>query len=74
MSSPKTGSFAFYQIKSFIIQLNARNMFKTAFKGICTSAFVVTPEPLSTAPSTSSAMKTPQNTEKGLITLNHQMK
>jgi len=40
-------------------------MFKTASKNICTSAFVVSPDTLSPAPSTSSAMKIPQNTEKG---------
>jgi len=40
-------------------------MSKTASKSVFTSAFVVSPDPLSPAPLTSSAMKIPQNTEKG---------
>ena len=40
-------------------------MFKTAYKSVCPSASVVPPDSLSPVPSTSSAMKIPQNTEKG---------
>ena len=38
-------------------------MFRKATK-TCTSAAVVSPYPLSSTPSTSSAMKTPENTEE----------
>jgi hypothetical protein len=39
-------------------------MFKVASKSICTSTVAVSPDPLSPAPSTFSAIKTPENTEE----------
>jgi hypothetical protein len=39
-------------------------MFKVASKSICTSTVAVFPDPLSPAPSTFSAIKTPENTEE----------
>jgi hypothetical protein len=44
-------------------QVDPRVLFKTASKGVCTSPAVVSPDPLSPTPSTSSAMKTLENTE-----------
>jgi hypothetical protein len=38
-------------------------MFQKAFKGACTSTVLLSPDPLSPTPSTSSTMKTPDNTE-----------
>jgi len=40
-----------------------RDMFKKASKSVHTSTVVVPPDPLSPTPSTSSAMKTPENTK-----------
>jgi hypothetical protein len=37
---------------------------KKTFKTVCTSSVMVSPDPLSLTPSTSSAMKTPENTER----------
>jgi hypothetical protein len=39
-------------------------MFKKASKSVCTSNIVVSAEPLSSAPSTTVPMKTPDNTEE----------
>ena len=39
-------------------------MFKKASKSVCTSTIVVFPDPLSPAPSNSSTMRTPENTEE----------
>jgi hypothetical protein len=39
-------------------------MFKKALKSVCTSNIVISPEPLSSAPSTIMPMKTPDNTEE----------
>jgi len=41
-----------------------RDKFKKASKIVQTSSVVVCPDPLSSAPSTSSAMRTPENTEE----------
>ena len=41
-------------------------MFKKASKSVCTSTVVIYPDPLSPTPFTSSAMKTPENTEEDL--------
>jgi hypothetical protein len=38
-----------------------RDIFKKASKGVCTSTVVVSPEPLSSTPSTSSAIKMTEN-------------
>jgi hypothetical protein len=38
-------------------------MLKKAYEGVCTSTGVVSPDPLSPIPSTSSDMKTPEQTE-----------
>jgi hypothetical protein len=42
-----------------------RAMFKKASICACTSAFVVSPDPVSHTPPTSSAIKTPNNTKTG---------
>jgi len=39
-------------------------MFKKASRRVCTSAVVIFPDPLSYSPSTSSAVKTPENTKQ----------
>jgi hypothetical protein len=43
-----------------------KDMFKKASTAECTSTIVVSHNPLSPTPSTSSALKTPENTEKEL--------
>jgi hypothetical protein len=68
-SSPKTGSFAFHkqtnkQKASSVKQADLRDMFKKASKNVCTSTDVVSPDHMSPTPSTSSVMKTPENTEE----------
>ena len=45
-------------------QSDFSDMFKNASNIVCTSNTVVSPEPLSPNPSTSSDMKTPENTEQ----------
>jgi hypothetical protein len=45
-------------------QANFNNMFKNASKPVCKSTAVVSPDPLFPTPSTSSAIKTPENTEQ----------
>jgi hypothetical protein len=40
-----------------------RDIFNNAFKAVCTSAVVVSPDLLPPTPSTSSAIKSPKNTE-----------
>jgi hypothetical protein len=61
-SSPKTRSFALKA--SSMKQADLRDMFKKVSKSVCTSTVVVCPDPLLPTPSTSSAMKTPENTEE----------
>jgi hypothetical protein len=50
-----------------------RDMFKKASKRVCTSTIVLSPYPLSPTPTTS-ATKTPENTEEDPDALNQQMK
>jgi hypothetical protein len=45
-------------------QADIRGMFKNAWKGACASTVAISPDPLSPTPSTSSAMKTPENSEE----------
>jgi hypothetical protein len=53
----------FARKRSFINGMaDLRDMFN-AFKAVCTSAVVVTPDPLLPTPSTSTAIKSPENTE-----------
>ena len=47
-------------------QADLRNIFRKASKIICKSTIVVSPDPLSPTPSTSSAIKTPENIEENL--------
>jgi hypothetical protein len=42
------------------------NILKKAHEGVCTSTSLVSPDPLSPIPSTSSDMKTPEQTEDDL--------
>jgi hypothetical protein len=42
-----------------------REMFEKASKSVCSSTVVVSPDASSPIPLTSSAMKTPKNTEEG---------
>jgi hypothetical protein len=53
-SSPKTGNFAFYQKKAPIKWAVLGDVLKNAFKDVCTSAIIVSPDPLSAAPLTHS--------------------
>jgi len=66
-SSSRTASFAFYRKKtSPIKQAHLRNKFKKASRSICKST-VVSSDCLSPIPPTSSAMKTPENTEEDSV-------
>jgi hypothetical protein len=73
-SCPKTGSFDFYFNKaSSVKQADLRDMFKKPSQRVCTSTAVAS-ELLSPTPSTSSLMKTPENTEEpadGLIQMEY---
>jgi len=42
------------------------DMFQKAYEGVCTSTGVVSPDPLSPIPSSSSDMKTPEQTKDDL--------
>jgi hypothetical protein len=55
-------------------QAYLRDMFKKVSKSVCISTVVVSPDPLSPTPSTSSAMKTPENREEDPTPLNQQLK
>jgi hypothetical protein len=51
--------------KCFISEISRfRDVFKKAFKSVCLLAVMVSPDPLFPTPSTSSATKTPENTEE----------
>jgi hypothetical protein len=64
-TSPKTGSFAFYQKDVLSMkQAGLRDMFENAYKGVCTSTVAVSPDPLCPTPSTFWVMKTPDETEQ----------
>jgi len=66
---------AFYKEKVLSMKLaDLRGKFKKASKIVQTSSVVVYPDPLSPAPSTSSTMRTPENTEEDPDDLNQQMK
>jgi hypothetical protein len=41
-----------------------REIFRKVCKSVCTSTVAVSPDPLFAAPSTSSAVRTPENSEK----------
>jgi hypothetical protein len=45
-------------------QADLKEMFKKASKSVCISTVVLSPDPLSPASSTSSAVKTPESTEE----------
>jgi hypothetical protein len=45
-------------------QADLKDMFKKASRSVCTSTTVVSPDPLSPTPSTSSATKIPEHTEE----------
>jgi hypothetical protein len=49
---------------SSVKQAYLNDMFERASKGACTSTTVVSPDPLSPTLSTSSDMKTPENTQE----------
>jgi hypothetical protein len=51
-------------LSSVISETDVSDIFKKSFKGTCTSTVVVSPNPLSPTPSTSSAIKTPESTEE----------
>jgi hypothetical protein len=58
--------FAFHQRKATALkQADVRDMFRKASKSVCASVTGVSPDPLYPTPATSSAMKTPENTERG---------
>lgn len=66
---PKTGSFTFYQKKAFQMkQADVRDMFKKAFKSVCTSANAVFLDLLSPT-ATSSALNTTGGAEEDPIDL-----
>jgi hypothetical protein len=50
--------------KSFLSELDLGDMFRQASKIIYTLTVVVSPDPMSPAPSSSSALKTPESTEE----------
>ena len=61
------GSFAFHQKKCSINETGRSQGYdQKGLKESCSSAFVISPDPLSPMPSTSSAMKTPENIAKDL--------
>jgi hypothetical protein len=49
---------------SSIREADLRDIFKMASKNVCTSAALVSPDPLSPAPHNFSATKTPEKTEE----------
>lgn len=66
---PKTGSFAFYQKKALQMkQADLRDMFKKAFKSVCTSTIAVFMDLLSPS-ATSSAVKITGGAEEDPIGL-----
>jgi hypothetical protein len=64
-SSPKTGSFAFYEKKASSVKLDdLMIIFIKVSKSAFTSTLVVPPNFLPPTPATSSAIKTPNNTHQ----------
>jgi hypothetical protein len=55
-------------------ETDLREILRKASKNVCTSTVAVSPDHLSPAPSTSTAVKTPEHTERTLMTLNQQIK
>jgi len=51
-----------------------REVFSKVSKSVCTSTIAVSPDHLSPAPPNSTAVKTPEHTERTRMTLNQQMK
>ena len=45
-------------------EADVRGTLKNASKGVCTSTFVISPDPLSSIPPTSSAIKTAEDVEE----------
>jgi hypothetical protein len=65
LRSPKAEFFYFYKQKApSSKQADIRDKFTKVYKSVCTSTVAVTPDPLSPAPSTSSAARTPENSDK----------
>jgi hypothetical protein len=65
-SSPKTGSFSFYQEQAPLMNEESLwDMFKKTFKRVCKSTILVFPDSLSPLSPTSAATRTPKDTEKG---------
>jgi hypothetical protein len=65
MSRPKNRSFAFYQKKSSSVNRQISEVCsKRPPKKFCTSPLVLTPDPSSPNPSTSSAVETSDNKEE----------
>jgi hypothetical protein len=63
-NSPKTGNFAFDQIKaSQMEQFDLRDMFRKTSISVFTSTILASPNPLSPTPSPS-ALKTSENTKE----------
>jgi hypothetical protein len=63
-SRPKTRSFDCYKKQVLSMkQVCLLDVFKNAYKIVCTSTIVASPYTMSPTPPTSSAMKTPENTE-----------
>jgi hypothetical protein len=59
---------AFYQKEALSLKhANLRDMFTKTLKCVCASTSVVSPVSLSPTPSSSSGVKTPENTEKDLV-------
>jgi len=72
-SSLKTTSSSFYQKQVSSMKLaNLRDIFKKAYKGMCTSTIVVSSDTLSLAP-TILAIKTPNTWKRTLIVQNQHM-
>jgi hypothetical protein len=58
--------FCFLSVKKSVSvkQADCRNVLKWSSKSVCSTNFLVSPNHLSPTPSTSSAMKTPENAEE----------
>jgi hypothetical protein len=61
---PRPKVLLFTRKQSFINETDLGGMLKKASKSVCTSNIVLSPDPVSPTPSTSSTMKTPENTDK----------
>jgi hypothetical protein len=54
-------------------QADLKHMFRKASKSVHASTIMISADSLCSVPSNSSVMKTPENTERTLMTLNQQM-